>query len=111
MQQQEQLLARAGGTPPKIGKVFLVLNEVPYREDVLRDWKYGSTHFFTSALDRYECSALRSDRFTLGERVPCTHWIGGWVGPRAGLDAVAKRKKHSIIIPVGNWTQVGQPVA
>jgi hypothetical protein len=26
------------------------------------------------------------------ERAPGTHWIGGWVGPRAGLDAVAKRK-------------------
>jgi hypothetical protein len=23
---------------------------------------------------------------------PRTHWIGGWVGPRAGLDAEAKRK-------------------
>jgi len=21
-----------------------------------------------------------------------THWIGGWVGPRAGLDAMVKRK-------------------
>jgi hypothetical protein len=26
------------------------------------------------------------------ERAPGTHWIGGWVDPRAGLDAVAKRK-------------------
>jgi hypothetical protein len=26
-----------------------------------------------------------------GERAPGTHWIGGWVGPRAGLNAVAKR--------------------
>jgi hypothetical protein len=26
------------------------------------------------------------------ERVPGTHWIGGWVGPRAVLDAVVKRK-------------------
>jgi hypothetical protein len=26
------------------------------------------------------------------ERAPGTHWIGGWVGPRAGLDAVMKRK-------------------
>jgi hypothetical protein len=26
------------------------------------------------------------------ERAPGTHWIGGWVGPRAGLDAVVKRK-------------------
>jgi hypothetical protein len=23
---------------------------------------------------------------------PGTYWIGGWVGPRASLDAVAKRK-------------------
>jgi hypothetical protein len=23
---------------------------------------------------------------------PGTHWIGGWVDPRAGLDAVAKRE-------------------
>jgi hypothetical protein len=27
-----------------------------------------------------------------GERTPGTHWIGGWVGPRAGLDAGARRK-------------------
>jgi hypothetical protein len=26
------------------------------------------------------------------ERAPSTHWIGGWVGPRVGLDAVEKRK-------------------
>jgi len=25
-------------------------------------------------------------------KVPGTHWIGGWVGPRAGLDAVVRRK-------------------
>jgi hypothetical protein len=24
------------------------------------------------------------------ESVPDTHWIGGWVGPRAGLDDVEK---------------------
>jgi hypothetical protein len=26
------------------------------------------------------------------ERTPGTHWTGGWVGPRAGLDAEAKGK-------------------
>jgi hypothetical protein len=26
------------------------------------------------------------------KRAPATHWIGGWVGPRAVLDAVVKRK-------------------
>jgi hypothetical protein len=31
-------------------------------------------------------------RFTPGERAPGTHWRGGWVGPRAGLDKVEKRK-------------------
>jgi hypothetical protein len=31
-------------------------------------------------------------RFTPRERTPGTHWTGGWVGPRAGLDTKAKRK-------------------
>jgi hypothetical protein len=31
-------------------------------------------------------------RFTPGKRAPGTHWIGGWVGLRAGLDAGARRK-------------------
>jgi hypothetical protein len=26
------------------------------------------------------------------ETAPDTHWIGGWVGPRAVLDVVVKRK-------------------
>jgi hypothetical protein len=42
----------------------------------------------TSALDTGEWSASRSDRFTPGEGVPGTHWIGGGVDTRAGLDAV-----------------------
>jgi hypothetical protein len=32
-----------------------------------------------------------------GERDSGTHWIGGWVGPRTGLDVVVK-KNHGIII-------------
>jgi hypothetical protein len=30
--------------------------------------------------------------FTPGERTPGTHCTGGWVGPRAGLNAEARRK-------------------
>jgi hypothetical protein len=30
--------------------------------------------------------------FTPEEKSPDTHWMGGWVGPRAGVDAVEKRK-------------------
>jgi hypothetical protein len=48
--------------------------------------------FLTSALDGGERSASRPDRFTPRERAAGTHWIGGWVGPRAFLDAVVKRK-------------------
>jgi hypothetical protein len=29
-------------------------------------------------------------RFTPGERAPGVHWIGGWVGLRAGLDDMKK---------------------
>jgi hypothetical protein len=47
--------------------------------------------FFTSVLVG-EWSASRPDRFTPGERAPDTHWIGGWVDPRAGLDDVEKGK-------------------
>jgi hypothetical protein len=44
--------------------------------------------FVTSALDANELSASRPSRFTLGEGTPGTYYMGGWVGPRAGLNAV-----------------------
>jgi len=47
--------------------------------------------FLTSAQDRGEWSAIRPDRFTSGERAPGACWIGGWVGPRAGLDTVVRK--------------------
>jgi hypothetical protein len=37
-------------------------------------------------------SASSPSRFTPVEWAPGTHWIGGWVDPRAGLDDVEKRK-------------------
>jgi hypothetical protein len=40
----------------------------------------------TSALAAGERSASCPGRFT-----PGTHWIGGWVGPRASLDDVEKK--------------------
>jgi hypothetical protein len=48
--------------------------------------------FLTSALAGRKWSASRPGRFTAGERHPSTHWIGGWVDPRAGLEDVEKRK-------------------
>jgi hypothetical protein len=48
--------------------------------------------FLTSSLDGVEWSASRPGRFFPRERTPGTHWIGGYVGPRAGLDTVVTRK-------------------
>jgi hypothetical protein len=47
--------------------------------------------FLTSTLDG-EWSASHPGRFIPRERAPGTHWIGGWVVPRAGLVAVVKSK-------------------
>jgi hypothetical protein len=57
-------------------------------------WRTGAQlHIFlTVALDEGEWSASRPGRFSPKERAPSTHWIGSWVGPRASLDAVVKKK-------------------
>jgi hypothetical protein len=49
-------------------------------------------HSFTSALGGGEWSDSHPGRFTPRERAPGIHWIGGWVGLGAGLEAVVKRK-------------------
>jgi hypothetical protein len=48
--------------------------------------------FLTLALTGGEWSASCPGRFTPRERASSTHWIGGWVDPRAGLDDMEKRK-------------------
>jgi len=55
-----------------------------------------------------EMSASRSCRFSTGKKARSTHRIGGCVGPRADLDAMAKR--ISLYLPVFE-TQADQPVA
>jgi hypothetical protein len=41
---------------------------------------------------RWIWSASRPSHFTPREGAPVTHWIGGWVSHRAGLDTVVRRK-------------------
>jgi hypothetical protein len=65
----------------------------------------------TSALDGSEWSASRPGHFTPRERAPGTYWIGGWVGRRAVLDAVVKRKIPSPCRESNPRTPIGQPVA
>jgi hypothetical protein len=57
-------------------------------------WRSGgiAPPFLTPALDGGEWWASPSCRFTPLDKDSATHWIGGWLGPRAGLDAVEKRK-------------------
>jgi hypothetical protein len=57
-------------------------------------WGNGGTapRIFTSALDGGEWSASCPGRFILRKRSHGTNWIGGWVGPRACVDTVSKRK-------------------
>jgi hypothetical protein len=58
--------------------------------DSARGVYYGGAVFygalFAAKITQCPC------HFTHGERAPRTHWLGGWVDPRAGLDDVKKRK-------------------
>jgi hypothetical protein len=58
--------------------------------------------FLTSALVGGERSASRPGRFT-----PGTHWMGGWVDPRAGLDDVEDRK--FLTLPGLELRSLGRP--
>jgi hypothetical protein len=67
-------------------------------------WRSGgiAPPILDPVLDGGERLSSRPGRFTPRERAPGIHWIGGWVGPRAGLDAVVYRKfpRTPIVQPV-----------
>jgi hypothetical protein len=48
-------------------------------------------------------------RLSPGERTPGTHWTGGWVGPRAGLDSDV-RGKFLLPLPGNEPVSPGTPV-
>jgi hypothetical protein len=87
---------------------FSQLSTTPWRR--IGEVGYSFTHSLTSALDGDEWSASRPYRFTPRERAPGTHYIA-WVGPRAGLDAVVKRKISSPRRESNPRTPIAQPVA
>jgi hypothetical protein len=103
-------------TPIKLhvkGKIVpvLPLNSALRHEGVLGEWTYRSTHSLTSALVGGEWSASHPGCFTPRERAPRTHGIGGWVGLRAVLDAVVKRKIPNPRRESRPRTPIVQPVA
>jgi hypothetical protein len=91
--------------------LFCSFNWAPRHEGVLGEWRYSSTHSLTSALDGVEWSTSRLGRFIPREKAPGTPWIGGWVSPRAVLDAVAKRKIPNPHRESNPRTPIVQPVA
>jgi hypothetical protein len=77
--------------------VFLCLIDQAQRHEDVYESEGIARPFLISALDEGEWSASRSGRFTPGERSLGTHWIGGLVGNRVGMDTVENRK---IIFPL-----------
>jgi hypothetical protein len=74
-------------------------------------WESGgiAPPFMILALDEGEWSPSRPGNFTTRDRGPSTHWIGGWVGLEASLDAVECRKKS--LAPARSLTLDTQPIA
>jgi hypothetical protein len=56
-------------------------------------------HSLTLTLHGNEWSASRPGALPPREKAPGTHWIEGWLGPRASLDAAVVKKK----IPSPLW--------
>jgi hypothetical protein len=71
------------------------------------EWRW-SPSFLTSALVAGEWSASWPCHFNLREGAPGTNWLGGLVGPRAGLGSLVKIKISS---PSLNLTATVQVVA
>jgi hypothetical protein len=92
-------------------KLSLCFNWAPRHEVILGERRYSSTHSLTSALDGGEWSVSRPGRFTPREIATGVHSIGGWVGPRVGLDTVSKRKILSPYRESNPGTPILQPVA
>jgi hypothetical protein len=99
--------------PPiqRVSRPCVFLSEHRAMKAVLGEWRYSSTYSLTSAPDGDELSASHSGRFTPRERAPDTHGRAGWVGPRAVLDAVVKRKIPSPRRESNPKFPIVQPVA
>jgi hypothetical protein len=94
----------------KLSLCFL-FNQEPRHEGVLGEWRCSSTHSLTSALDGGWVASFALQLLYPRERAPGTHCIGGWVGPRAILDMVVKRKTPSPCQESNHRTPIIQPVA
>jgi hypothetical protein len=53
--------------------------------------------FLISALDKGRGSASTPSHFNMGAKASGTHWIEGWLGPRASVAAVEGKKKSYLL--------------
>jgi hypothetical protein len=70
------------------------------------EWRYSSTILDLGTRWRCVVSFTLRILYTRGKEAPVTNWIGGWVGPRVGADAVKKNKSCT----AGNVTRTFQPI-
>jgi len=56
------------------------------------EWGYIFTNSELGTRCRLVVSITARSLYPWG-KAPQTYWIGGWVGPSSGLDAVVKRKE------------------
>jgi hypothetical protein len=77
---------------PKLFRIMVKFSLCLSNHRAMRYRRSGDTVAHILNLDtRCRSSALRPGRFTPRKGVPGTHWIGDWMGPRVGFEAVTKR--------------------
>jgi hypothetical protein len=95
----------------KVKLSLYFFNWAPCHKGILGSGGIAPHILLTLALDGGEWSASYPGHFTPRERAPGNHWIGGWVGPRAVLDALVKRKIPSPHQDSNPRTPILQPIA
>jgi hypothetical protein len=79
------------------GKVVAMLNILrtePWRR--MGEWMYRSTFLDLGTSWRWVAGFTPLPIYIQGKSPPDTHWIGGWVEPRAGLGDVEMRKLSTL---------------
>jgi hypothetical protein len=63
----------------------------------MREWRFSSTILYLNTRMIWVVNFTPRPLYIPEERAPGTHWIGGWVGPKSGLDDVEKRKAFLLL--------------